>query len=272
VSTQAAEPTFRQSQNRHSASGNPCHHFVYHRLTCDQYDELLARAGGRCEMCETVESDTGGQRLVVDHFESYQPRIRVIRGMVCDACNSTLSCLDGNKRWGPRRDVLEPRARAYQTRVLRDHSQAELAAIESVQTYRQMRIARPQASKSSKGKTDERRPNGQRGGERVSPVAGTTRYLCPLECGWHHDVPPPSPERVVELGVTADPAAHDIHEAITSVAHRAVLAEAEQTETALREHLATHTTQQFVRTIQGLRAEVQQLRGAGLVRPGEEPA
>ena len=34
---------------------------------------------------------------------------------------------------------------------------------------------------------------------------------------------------------------------------------AERTETALREHLGTHTTEQFVRAIQGLRAEVAQL-------------
>jgi hypothetical protein len=211
-------------------------------------------------MCETVESDTGGQRLVVDHFESYQPRIRVIRGMVCDACNSTMSCLDGNKRWGPRRDVLEPRARAYQTRVLRDHSQAELAAIESVQTYRQMRIARPQGSESDKGKTDERRPNGQRGGERVSPVAGTTRYLCPLECGWHHEVPPPTAERAMELAPAVDTAGLPPHEVINAMATGAYLREAELTETALREHLDTHTTVEFVRVIHDLRMEVQQLR------------
>lgn len=104
-----------------------------------------------------------------------------------------------------------------------------------------------------------------------APSFGTTRYLCPLECGWHHDVPPPSPQRVVDLGVTADVVADDVHKAITSLAHRALYAEVEQTETALRDHLNTHTTEQFVRTIQGLRAEVAQLRGAGPVRPGEEP-
>lgn len=105
----------------------------------------------------------------------------------------------------------------------------------------------------------------------TQPTAGTTRYLCPLECGWHHDVPPPSPERVTELGVTADPAARDLSEAINSVAHQALYAEADRTETALREHLATHTTEQFVRIIRDLRVEVEQLRGAGPVRPDEEP-
>jgi hypothetical protein len=105
----------------------------------------------------------------------------------------------------------------------------------------------------------------------MSPVAGTTRYLCPLECGWHHDVPPPSIERTAELGVTADPAARDIHEAINSVAHRASFAEAERRETALREHLDAHTTLEFVQVIHDLRTEIQQLRSAGPVRPDEEP-
>lgn len=94
----------------------------------------------------------------------------------------------------------------------------------------------------------------------AAPVSGTTRYLCPLECGWHHDVPPPTLERIAELGATADPAARDVHEAISSVATQATVAEAQRTEAALREHLATHTPEQFVRTIQVLRAEVAALR------------
>lgn len=105
----------------------------------------------------------------------------------------------------------------------------------------------------------------------MSPVAGTTRYLCPLECGWHHDVPPPGLDRIAALGVTADPAAQDMSEWVSSLATQASFAEAERTETALREHLDTHTTVEFARVIHDLRVEVQQLRGAGLVRPDEEP-
>jgi len=104
----------------------------------------------------------------------------------------------------------------------------------------------------------------------AAPPSGTTRYLCPLECGWHHDVPPPSPERIVELGATADPAARDFQEAISSVATRACLAEAELTETALREHLDTHTTVEFAQAIHDLRMELQQLRSVGPVRPDKE--
>lgn len=97
----------------------------------------------------------------------------------------------------------------------------------------------------------------------MTPVAGTTRYLCPLDgCGWHHDVPPVTTERLAELGAAVDPAALDSSDMIGSFARQTYLAEAELTETALREHLATHTTEQFVRTIQGLRAEVAQLKGS----------
>jgi hypothetical protein len=96
-----------------------------------------------------------------------------------------------------------------------------------------------------------------------TPAPGTTRYLCPLECGWHHDVPPPSAERVVALGSTADLAGLPPGEAVSAMATHAYLREAELTETALREHIDTHTAEQFVRTIQGLRAKVAQLRSAG---------
>jgi hypothetical protein len=101
----------------------------------------------------------------------------------------------------------------------------------------------------------------------MTPVAGTTRYLCPLECGWHHDVPPPTVDRVVRLGSTADLAGLPPGEAVSAMATQAYLAEAELTETALREHLATHTTEQFVRTIQKLRAEVERLRRAAEPAP-----
>lgn len=101
----------------------------------------------------------------------------------------------------------------------------------------------------------------------MTPVAGTTRYLCPLECGWHHDVPPPSVDRAIELGAMADPAARDFQEAVSSVVRNASFAEVDRTETALREHLATHTTEQFVRTIQTLRAEVERLRRAAEPAP-----
>jgi hypothetical protein len=61
-------------------------------------------------------------------------------------------------------------------------------------------------------------------------VPGATGFPCPLECGWHLDVP---------------------------------------TEQAIREHLATHTVDEFVGVIYDLRVKVEQLRRAGS-RPTSE--
>lgn len=102
-----------------------------------------------------------------------------------------------------------------------------------------------------------------------SPAPGTTRYLCPLECGWHHDVPPPSPADLA--GIVPHPTARDMSEAVSSIASQAAFRQLERTEEALRGHLDTHTTVEFARVIHDLRVEVEQLRGAGPVRPDEEP-
>jgi len=96
----------------------------------------------------------------------------------------------------------------------------------------------------------------------VTPVPGTTRYLCPLECGWHHDRPP--------LPLPTDASVPIAPEAIQHMASTLLHQDMERVETALREHLDTHTTVEFVRVIHDLRVEVAQLRAAGPVRPGEE--
>lgn len=77
---------------------------------------------------------------------------------------------------------------------------------------------------------------------------GTTRYYCPLACGWFHDVPPPSLEDAV--GIVSDPSARDLSEAISSIASKAVQRRADQTEQALRGHLDTHTSEEDRATLQ----------------------
>jgi hypothetical protein len=90
----------------------------------------------------------------------------------------------------------------------------------------------------------------------AAPPSGTTRYLCPLECGWHYDRAPIPGTVWINPNATFESAA----EAIQHMAGEAVRQDFEHVEQALREHLGTHTTEQFVRTIQGLRAEVAALR------------
>jgi hypothetical protein len=100
-----------RTETRHHPLGRTCHHFQYHRLTCDEYDSLRARAAGRCELCGIAEEEAGGKRLVVDHFELGSARF--IRGVLCDKCNAVMSCLDGTKTWGQNRS-WEARALAYE--------------------------------------------------------------------------------------------------------------------------------------------------------------
>ncbi|MDH6448204.1 hypothetical protein M2155_000612 [Streptomyces sp. SAI-119] len=87
----------------------------------------------------------------------------------------------------------------------------------------------------------------------LTPPAGTTRYLCPLECGWHHDDPPPSPEDVRD--VAPDPDVRNFQEAVSSIAGKAAMRRLEQTETALKQHLATHTAPAEVAAIEQLLAD-----------------
>jgi len=98
-----------------------------------------------------------------------------------------------------------------------------------------------------------------------NPEPSTTRYLCPLECGWHHDVPPPSVDDL--NGITPDPDAHEWTEYVSSMVRQASLRQIEHTDRALRDHLATHTTEQFVRVIHDLRAEIARLNRAAEPAP-----
>lgn len=93
-----------------------------------------------------------------------------------------------------------------------------------------------------------------------SPAPGTIRYLCPVECGWHHDRPP-LPDTWIPVQIAAETAA----EAVQLMSAEAVRQDFERVELALREHLATHTTEEFVRTIQELRGEVGALKRAPAV-------
>jgi hypothetical protein len=88
-------------------------------------------------------------------------------------------------------------------------------------------------------------------------LPGTTRYLCPLRCRWHHDVPPPS--AMDATGIVIPEGVTDVREAIGHLAGEATLRTAATTEAALVAHLGTHTTLQFVTVIADLRAQIEAL-------------
>ncbi|HMG63713.1 MAG TPA: endonuclease domain-containing protein [Streptosporangiaceae bacterium] len=105
--------TSRKTETRHSPTGKTCHHFLFHRLACDEFDALSARANGHCEICGAAEEDTKRGSLVVDHF--YAPGAYVIRGMLCDWCNTTvMACIDGKKVWGTETRKWEAKGHEYE--------------------------------------------------------------------------------------------------------------------------------------------------------------
>lgn len=102
---------FSKDQNRHHPRGAICWHYSGFKLTCDEYDALRARAGGRCEICGIPEAEIYNRRLVIDHFRGRPASY--VRGLLCNGCNSVMACHDGNKNWGPRTGRWREKAADY---------------------------------------------------------------------------------------------------------------------------------------------------------------
>lgn len=64
-----------------------CRHTAY-LMTCQQFDDLLARSGQRCEICRRPGVDTSHGQLYIDH--DTQRGMWAVRGLLCGRCNSLL--------------------------------------------------------------------------------------------------------------------------------------------------------------------------------------
>jgi hypothetical protein len=84
-------------------------------MTCNEYDELQARAGEQCELCGTAETDTPRGALIIDHFQG--GGLFFVRGLLCDKCNSVMSRHDRTAPWGPASLPFKEQARAYHLRA-----------------------------------------------------------------------------------------------------------------------------------------------------------
>lgn len=73
-----------------AATHASCYHVGY-SLTCTEYDTLLTRAQGRCELCGELPS-----RLQIDH--DHRLGTWAVRGLLCQACNNRLGHIDSG-RW-----------------------------------------------------------------------------------------------------------------------------------------------------------------------------
>lgn len=65
-----------------------CSRHRNYALTCDQFDALLERAGGHCELCGADREDSAWGCLHIDH--EHQVGRWAVRGLLCDACNLKL--------------------------------------------------------------------------------------------------------------------------------------------------------------------------------------
>lgn len=101
----------RRTETRHAAPGNTCNHFQKYGMTCDDIDMLLARAAGRCELCQTPQEETQRGALVIDHFEG--DGLFFVRGLICDRCNSVMARHDRSAAWGPASLPWADKARTY---------------------------------------------------------------------------------------------------------------------------------------------------------------
>lgn len=66
-------------------------HLTY-RLSCEEYEELVAHAGGRCQICRTLPEETDRGKLCIDHLHGYGNHL--VRGLLCDDCNVRMARID----------------------------------------------------------------------------------------------------------------------------------------------------------------------------------
>ena len=57
-----------------------------YQITDEQYESLLKRAKGKCELCGTILTDDGPSREVIDHNHETGS----VRGLLCNNCNMGL--------------------------------------------------------------------------------------------------------------------------------------------------------------------------------------
>jgi hypothetical protein len=68
---------------------NPGHESCAHKhylMSCGQYEHLLNRANGRCEMCGIPGMATPHRKLHIDH--DIRHGIWAVRGLLCQPCNT----------------------------------------------------------------------------------------------------------------------------------------------------------------------------------------
>jgi hypothetical protein len=86
----------------------------------------------------------------------------------------------------------------------------------------------------------------------------TIRYRCPLDCGWHHDAPPASPDDNPNQYAQAPD--ETFPDTVARMAGDTARLHVQAMDATLRGHLETHTIPQFVIKLAEQRDAVQRVR------------
>jgi len=78
-----------------AARHDTCHHRAY-GLSCADFEQLLRRANGRCELCSTPAEQTPLGKLIIDHEQRIG--MHAVRGLLCPACNAHMRRVDSGER------------------------------------------------------------------------------------------------------------------------------------------------------------------------------
>lgn len=106
-----------------------CNHTAY-GLTCEDYEAMRDRAQDRCEICGTPDHETKRGHLVIDHFQAKD--LFIVRGLLCDRCNSVMSRHDRTAPWGPASLPFAKKARAYHLNAFSQPSVEEFQRADEV--------------------------------------------------------------------------------------------------------------------------------------------
>lgn len=72
----------------HRSPASTCMTHKKYLLTCEDYDELVDRAGGCCEICLIAPEETAAGLLHIDH--DHARGWGAVRGLLCGPCNNRL--------------------------------------------------------------------------------------------------------------------------------------------------------------------------------------
>jgi hypothetical protein len=85
--------------------GGKCPTHGRYLMTCDDFEDLWLRSGGRCALCRTYGEDTESGQLHIDHDAGRG--WWAVRGLLCCACNSQ------RLPWVDKRPASDPEAADY---------------------------------------------------------------------------------------------------------------------------------------------------------------